>query len=466
MASEYFWPAAAGGSGGGTVTSVALTVPAFLSISGSPITSSGTLALSYSGTALPIANGGTGQTSAANAINALLPNQSGHSGEFLTTNGSAASWGAVTVPTLANNTYFPIRNAANDANINSFKADASDNLYFGEYAGGHSSFFQGVDVWFQASNNFNLFSGNNQFNLIANGSPISLGFSDASQSNYYRIKAASSMPGNFTQTLPTAGPTSSGQIMVVATSGASSFGGTDTVPALIDTAANGSAGSIVNTGAITLQTGSTNSVTTDVKTGGILIASGSSTGTHSPAGDNQSGGIQINTGSTVNGFSGSIQISSGASQYQSGDVTVRSGDGSIADDGYSGDLFLQTGVVTGTAESGNVKIQTGTADSAVLRGDIEMTMYRLLVPQTITPGGTTGAQTIDKVSGTVNFLATATSLVVTNNTVTTSSLVFAVVRTADATAAIKNVVPGSGSFTINLTAAATAETSVGFFVLN
>lgn len=50
-------------AGTGTVTSVALTVPAFLSVSGSPVTSSGTLAVSLSGTALPVANGGTGVTS-------------------------------------------------------------------------------------------------------------------------------------------------------------------------------------------------------------------------------------------------------------------------------------------------------------------------------------------------------------------------------------------------------------------
>ena len=48
------------GKGSGTVTSVAATVPSFLSVTGSPITSSGTLALTYSGTALPVANGGTG----------------------------------------------------------------------------------------------------------------------------------------------------------------------------------------------------------------------------------------------------------------------------------------------------------------------------------------------------------------------------------------------------------------------
>ena len=63
--------------GSGSVTSVAATVPAFLSVAGSPITSSGTLAISYSGTALPVANGGTGLTAV------------GTSGNVLTSNGSA-----------------------------------------------------------------------------------------------------------------------------------------------------------------------------------------------------------------------------------------------------------------------------------------------------------------------------------------------------------------------------------------
>ena len=53
--------------GGGTVTSVGMSVPSFLSVSGSPVTTSGTLAVTYSGTALPIANGGTAATTAAGA---------------------------------------------------------------------------------------------------------------------------------------------------------------------------------------------------------------------------------------------------------------------------------------------------------------------------------------------------------------------------------------------------------------
>ncbi len=85
---------------------------------------------------------------------------------------------------------------------------------------------------------------------------------------------------------------------------------------------------------------------------------------------------------------------------------------------------------------------------------------------TNTAGGTTGNQTINKPSGTVNIAATGTTVTVTNSLCTTSSIVFAVIRTNDSTATIKNVVPGSGSFVINLTAAATAETSIGFLVIN
>ena len=58
--------------GTGTVTSVAASVPSFLTITGSPITSSGTLAISYSGTALPTANGGTGSTSASTGTGGVV----------------------------------------------------------------------------------------------------------------------------------------------------------------------------------------------------------------------------------------------------------------------------------------------------------------------------------------------------------------------------------------------------------
>jgi hypothetical protein len=57
-----FRTAIGAGTGNGSVTSVGMTVPAFLSVTPASITTSGTFAVTLSGTALPIANGGTGST--------------------------------------------------------------------------------------------------------------------------------------------------------------------------------------------------------------------------------------------------------------------------------------------------------------------------------------------------------------------------------------------------------------------
>lgn len=88
------------------------------------------------------------------------------------------------------------------------------------------------------------------------------------------------------------------------------------------------------------------------------------------------------------------------------------------------------------------------------------------IPRTITTAGTTGDRTIDKISGSVNIAAGQSSITVTCSFCGPTSLIFPTVRTNDATAQIKNIVPGSGSFTINMVAAVTAETSVGFLLLN
>lgn len=86
------------------VTSVGLSVPSFLSISGSPVTGSGTLALGLSGTALPATSGGTGQNTFtigdilyASTTSALAKLTAGTSGYVLTSNGAgtAPSWQAV-----------------------------------------------------------------------------------------------------------------------------------------------------------------------------------------------------------------------------------------------------------------------------------------------------------------------------------------------------------------------------------
>ena len=61
-----------GGGGSGTVTSVALTVPAALAVSGSPITTSGTLAISGAGTTAEYIDGtGALQTTPLGSVTAV-----------------------------------------------------------------------------------------------------------------------------------------------------------------------------------------------------------------------------------------------------------------------------------------------------------------------------------------------------------------------------------------------------------
>jgi hypothetical protein len=113
-----------------------------------------------------------------------------------------------------------------------------------------------------------------------------------------------------------------------------------------------------------------------------------------------------------------------------------------------------------------------TGDAITVFDSSSNTMFRVLPSggiaqnKTITPNGTTGNQTINKPLGTVNIAAGQSSVTVTNSLVDANSIVFAVVRTNDTTAQIKNVTCAAGSFTIRLTANATAETSIGFMVMN
>ena len=114
---------------------------------------------------------------------------------------------------------------------------------------------------------------------------------------------------------------------------------------------------------------------------------------------------------------------------------------------------------TGSSRAVNFIVGGVTALTLGTAGDVQL-------PKTITAAGTTGAQTINKSSGSVNFAAAATSLVVTNSLVTTNSVIVATVGTNGTTMKTVSAVAAAGSFTLNANAAATAETRVNFVVLN
>lgn len=133
--------------------------------------------------------------------------------------------------------------------------------------------------------------------------------------------------------------------------------------------------------------------------------------------------------------------------------------------------FASQGAAAG--DSNEIVIGTqavGLGSNTVTIGNDSVVLTRLkgslTLDKTITAGATTGAQTINKTAGSVNFAAAATSLVVTNSIVTTSSVIICTIGTNDATMTSVRAVASAGSFTIHATASATAETRVNFLVIN
>jgi hypothetical protein len=90
----------------------------------------------------------------------------------------------------------------------------------------------------------------------------------------------------------------------------------------------------------------------------------------------------------------------------------------------------------------------------------------ILFSKTVTPAGVTGAQTINSPTGSVNFAAGDTSLVVTDSYIGVGSIIQCTVGTNDATMKGAQCVAGSGFLTIYPNATPTGETRVNFSLTN
>ena len=151
---------------------------------------------------------------------------------------------------------------------------------------------------------------------------------------------------------------------------------------------------------------------------------------------------------------GSTSIAINASQITSGTLLVARGG---------------TGLATLTVNRipyGNGTAAFQSSANLTYDGAIFTAKANIVVDKTVTAGGTTGAQTINKTAGSVNFAAAAVSLVVTNSLVATSSIIMATIAANDATMRSVQAVAAAGSFTLYANAAPTAETRVNFLVLN
>ena len=128
-------------SGGGTsitsmnASNLSAGTVASARISGSytGITGVGTVtAGTWQGNTIGITYGGTGQTTANAAFNALAPSQTGNNGKYLTTDGSNTSWGTVTAgititnDTSTNATYYPVFTTATSGSISTANVSSTE----------------------------------------------------------------------------------------------------------------------------------------------------------------------------------------------------------------------------------------------------------------------------------------------------------------------------------------------------
>jgi hypothetical protein len=111
----------------GTVASARVS-GAYANITGVGTVTSGT----WQGNTVAILYGGTGQTTANGAFNALAPSQTGNNGKYLTTDGANTSWGTVTAgititnDTSTNASFYPVFTTATSGSISAANVSSTE----------------------------------------------------------------------------------------------------------------------------------------------------------------------------------------------------------------------------------------------------------------------------------------------------------------------------------------------------
>lgn len=430
------WGPVTPSAGSGTVTSIAQTVPSFLTISGSPITTTGTLAIGlstqtsntvFAGPSL----GGAATPTFRSLVSSDIPSLSSTYANTTLSNISGVLLSADLVPSANNlravgstssafaNVYSYIINQPNaGAALSMTMANQTNNgvaggdfsitasrytgsLSFTNERGGNVLIRSGgastsgvpmgsitlasaVHDLQNASGAINITTAFTQVennkgrltldarstDLIAwpqQAATQDLRFFAVSSANFVALKAPSPITTSVTWTLPDADGTSS-QVLTTNGSGILSW---STPAGGANTALSNLASVAINTDLI-FDTGSDATLKTKNAAGaatrGLSLVSGSVT-----SGTDGSGGVTVQSGDTITGATGPINIGSGFpnTSGSSGDVNIYSSGLGAGGGGSSGGVNIQSGNLAAAGNSGDVNIATGTITSGT-RGVIQL----------------------------------------------------------------------------------------------
>ncbi len=351
----------AAGGGSGTVTSVSVVTANGFAGTVANATTTPAITLSTTITGILKGNGTAISAGVAGDVDSILPTQSGHSGQFLTTNGTNSSWaaGGSTSP-ASPDTAVQFNNSGSFGGSANFEWDNmgtnlylsgnvsiaphdnssgnGDNLFIGS---GNSTFTDGV------GGNMDVFAGSG--NGAGPGGNVLIDGGDGGVTG----------DGGYIQIRPGAGDTD-GTVKIVPAGSSTSV--------VVYLGAENDGSNILGPDA----------VTTDLDGGSLLVGGGMGNGVGHGGNANLTGGDGGATGNggTVNVFAGSgggsgigglVEISSGqgGTTGNGGSIDIFAGSGG-ATSGNGGDLTLTAGNTPGTGTDGHVSIADPTSSISAI----------------------------------------------------------------------------------------------------
>jgi hypothetical protein len=278
------------------------------------ITGVGTLAAgTWNANLIGIAYGGTGQSTATAAFDALAPDQTGNSGKYLTTNGSTTSWAALSV---GDGTLTMATSGTGLSGSATFTANDTDNVSFTVTSNATDANTAGAIVARDGSGNFSAgtitasLSGNASTATTAtNASNVATADDTTTNATYYPTfvtASSSNNPIKVSSTKLTYNP-STGTLSSTTFSGALS--GNATTATTLQTARNIQGVSFNGSADITVVTGGTG-----VSVAGTAVSIGQAVGTGS--------NVQFNSlgvGTAASGTAGEIRATNNVTAYYSDD---------------------------------------------------------------------------------------------------------------------------------------------------